>query len=120
MFVRGIRGAITIEEDTATEILEATQELLEKIRQENNLETEDIASILFTVTKDITAVFPAVAARSLGWNKVPLLCFQEIEVPDSLPRCIRVLIHFNTDKKQDEIKHIYLREARQLRRDLVD
>lgn len=120
MFVRGIRGAITIKEDTATEILEATQELLEKIRQENNLETEDIASILFTVTKDITAVFPAVAARSLGWNKVPLLCFQEIEVPDSLPRCIRVLIHFNTDKKQDEIKHIYLREARQLRRDLVD
>lgn len=120
MFVRGIRGATTIKEDNATEILEATQELLEKIRQENNLEIEDIASILFTVTKDVTAVFPAVAARSLGWNKVPLLCFQEIEVPESLPRCIRVLVHVNTNKTQDEIKHVYLKEARQLRRDLVD
>lgn len=120
MVVRGIRGATTIKEDNAAEIIEATQELLEKIRQENNIEIEDIASILFTVTKDITAVFPAAAARSLGWNKVPLLCFQEIEVPDALPRCIRVLVHVNTDKTQDEIKHIYLREARQLRRDLVD
>lgn len=120
MLVRGIRGAITIEEDNATEIMDATQELLEQIRQENNLEIEDIASILFTVTKDITSIFPAKAARSLGWHKVPLLCFQEIEVPGSLPRCIRVLLHVNTNKNQDEIKHIYLRDARKLRQDLIE
>lgn len=120
MLVRGIRGAITIEKDSAAEILEATRELLERIQAENGFLSEEVASILFTVTNDITSIFPAAAARKLGWHKVPLLCFQEIEVPEALPRCIRVLVHVNTSKKQDEIKHIYLREARKLRLDLLD
>ncbi len=118
MFVRGIRGATTVAEDQENEILAATSELLQRIKQENQIDIEDIASILFTTTSDIRSAFPALAARTIGWDRVPLLCFQEIEVPGALPRCIRVLIHVNTDKKQDEIKHIYLKEARQLRRDI--
>jgi len=118
MIVRGIRGAITVEKDSSTEILEGTRELLLKIQQENDLHIADIASILFTVTSDLKSAFPARAARLIGWDKVPLLCFQEIEVPNALPRCIRVLVHVNTDKTQEEIKHIYLKDARQLRQDL--
>lgn len=116
--VRGIRGATTVGSDTVEEVLEATRELLEIIREENEFAVEDIASALFTVTADVRSVFPAAAARSIGWDKVPLLCFQEIEVPDALERCIRVLVHVNTDKRQDEIKHIYLKEAQSLRTDL--
>jgi len=116
MFIRGIRGAITVEEDKSSEILEATRELLQMMQKKNEIEIKDIASVLFTTTSDICAAFPAQAARTLGWDKVPLLDFQEIEVPGALPRCIRVLIHVNTNKNQDEIKHIYLKEARQLRR----
>lgn len=116
--VRGIRGATTVSTDTVEEVLLATRELLEIIRKENDFAVEDIASALFTVTADIRSVFPAAAARSIGWDKVPLLCFQEIEVPDALARCIRVLVHVNTDKRQDEIKHIYLKEAQSLRADL--
>lgn len=118
MKVRGIRGAITIKEDNPEEILEATKELLFKMQAENDFTVEDIASILFTVTSDVRSIFPAQAARMIGWDKVPLLCFQEIEVPGSLPRCIRVLVHINTEKSQEEIKHIYLREAKKLRQDL--
>lgn len=118
MLVRGIRGATTVGSDTVEEVLEATRELLEIIREENEFAVEDIASALFTVTADVRSVFPAAAARSIGWDKVPLLCFQEIEVPDALERCIRVLVHVNTDKRQDEIKHIYLKEAQSLRADL--
>ncbi len=118
MLVRGIRGATTIEKDQEDEILAATIELLQVIKQENKIDIEDIASILFTTTSDIKSAFPALAARKIGWDKVPLLCFQEIEVPGALSRCIRVLMHVNTDKKQDEIKHIYLKDARQLRKDI--
>ncbi len=118
MLVRGIRGATTVEQDQVNEILIATSELLQMIKEENQIDIEDIGSILFTTTSDIRSAFPALAARRIGWDKVPLLCFQEIEVPDALPRCIRVLMHVNTDKKQDEIKHIYLKEARQLRQDI--
>lgn len=118
MKVRGIRGAITIKEDTPKEILEATKELLFKMQTANDFTVEDIASILFTVTSDVRSIFPAQAARMIGWDKVPLLCFQEIEVPGALPKCIRVLVHINTEKNQEEIKHIYLREARKLRQDL--
>lgn len=118
MLVRGIRGATTVTADTVEEVLQATRELLELIRQENQFEIEDIASALFTVTADVRSVFPAAAARSIGWDKVPLLCFQEIEVPNALPRCIRVLVHVNTEKKQAEIKHIYLKDAQSLRTDL--
>lgn len=116
--VRGIRGATTVNIDTAEEVLQATRDLLEHICSENDLRIEDIASALFTVTADVRSVFPAAAARSIGWDKVPLLCFQEIEVPDALPRCIRVMVLVNTDKSQEEIKHIYLKEAQSLRADL--
>lgn len=119
MVSRGIRGAITVTEDTVQAVLQATGNLLDTIQKENNFRAEDIASILFTVTPDIKSVFPAEAARSLGWDLVPLLCFQEMEVPGALPRCIRVLITINTDKNQQDIKHVYLREAEVLRKDLV-
>ena len=118
MLMRGIRGATTVSSDTVEEVLQATRELLELIRSDNDFAIEDIASALFTVTADVRSVFPAAAARSIGWDKVPLLCFQEIEVPDALPRCIRVLVHVNTDKRQEDIKHIYLKEAQSLRTDL--
>lgn len=119
MLVRGIRGAITIKEDTAAEVLESTRELLTVMQENNEFKVEDIASVLFTVTSDIRAAFPAQAARAIGWDKVPLLCFQEIEVPGALPRCIRVLVHVNTCKSQEEIKHVYLKGAQQLRQDLI-
>lgn len=119
MWVRGIRGATTIKEDNPGEVVEATRELLESLRRENDFGHEDIASILFTVTSDIRSAFPAEAARQMGWGLVPLLCFQEIEVAGSIPLCIRVLITINTDKKQDEIRHVYLREAVKLRPDLI-
>jgi len=118
MLVRGIRGAITIEEDLPEKILEATQELLSQLVTANAIEVEDIASALFSVTSDIRSAFPAKAAREMGWNQVPLFCFQEIPVEGSIPRCIRVLIHLNTEKSQQDMKHIYLREARKLREDL--
>lgn len=120
MKVRGIRGATTVKADNKDEILAATKELLEVIQKENSFVIEDIASVLFTVTSDIRSVFPAAAARSLGWNMVPLMCFQEIQVPGALPFCIRVLVHVNTDKAQNEIVHIYLKEARELRKDLAN
>ncbi|MBT3314433.1 MAG: chorismate mutase [Anaerolineae bacterium] len=120
MSVRGIRGAITIAFDTKEEILSATQELLLAILAENPaLAKEDIASVLFTTTRDVAAEFPAVAARTLGWSAVPMLCTQEIPVPGSLPKAIRVLLHWNTNKKQEEIKHIYLRDAKKLRPDIA-
>lgn len=120
MLMRGIRGATTIERDEAEIVLEATRELLEKIQEKNAFEIEDVASALFTVTSDIRSVFPAAAARAIGWEKVPLLCFQEIEVAGSLSACIRVLVHINTDKSQEEIKHIYLKGAQVLRKDLLE
>lgn len=118
--VRGIRGAITIPEDTPEEITKATQKLLTAIMQKNGLAVEDIASALFTVTPDIRSDFPSRSARLMGWTRVPLMCSQEIPVPGALPRCIRVLLHVNTDKSQAEIKHVYLREAAELRKDLSD
>jgi chorismate mutase len=120
MSVRGIRGATSIPADTQEEILSATRELLKAMLTENiELKKEDIASVLFTTTQDVTAEFPPVAARTLGWNQVPMLCSHEIPVPGSLPMTIRVLIHWNTDKNQDEINHIYLREAKKLRPDIA-
>lgn len=119
MWTRGIRGATTINEDNPAEVVAATRELLEALWRENNFRPDDIASILFTVTSDIRSAFPAEVARQMGWGLVPLLCFQEIEVEGSIPLCIRVLITINTDKRQDEICHVYLREAMKLRPDLV-
>jgi chorismate mutase len=119
MPIRGIRGAIAVDESTAESILSATQDLLCTILKANpTLQAEDIASVFFTVTGDLTAVHPAKAARQLGWNHVPLMCATEIPVPGSLPHCIRVLLHWNTDLPQTAIRHVYLGAATQLRPDL--
>ena len=118
--VRGIRGAITVESNDAEEIRTATQELLQIILSENQLCTEDLVSAIFTVTSDLNADFPASSARGIGWQLVPLLCATEIPVPGALPRCIRVLLHANTTRNQKEIRHIFLRNAVYLRKDLVD
>ncbi len=116
--VRGIRGATTVERDEGEAILGATEELLQAIVDRNGIRPEEIASALFTVTPDLTAEFPAAAARRMGWTRVPLLNFTEIGVPGRLGRCVRVLIHVNTSCNQDEIVHVYLREATSLRPDL--
>ena len=119
MPVRGIRGATTVPENSASEILDATRELLEQILDRNGLtEFEDIVSAIFTTTTDLNAAFPAEAARGLGMSQVPLLCGSEIAVPNAMPLCIRVLLHVNTDRKQDEMVHVYLREAKRLRPDM--
>lgn len=118
-FVRGIRGAITAKANTKAEMFSATKELLIAIVEDNQIKTEDIASIFLTTTPDLNADFPATAARDLGWHLVPLLCAREIDVPDAMPRLIRVLMHVNTTKTQAEIKHLYLGEAAGLRPDLV-
>ncbi len=119
MLVRGIRGAITVNSNTKEEIIEITKELLVALQRENNFKIEDIVSIFFSITPDLNAVFPAQAARELGWNKVPLFDLQEIDVPGSLPRCIRILIQINCQKSQPEIKPCYLRGAKILRKDLI-
>lgn len=119
IYMRGIRGAISVQANKADEIYTATMELLETIVKENALNTEDIASVLFTVTNDLDADFPAHAARDLGWQYVPLLCATEISVPGSMPKVIRVLMHVNTTRGQQEIKHVYLRDAGKLRKDLL-
>ncbi len=119
MLVRGIRGAITVNSNTKEEIIEITKELLISLQRENNFKIEDIVSILFSVTSDLNAAFPAQAARELGWKQVPLFDMQEIEVPGSLPKCIRILIQINCLKSQTEIKHCYLRGAKTLRKDMV-
>jgi chorismate mutase len=118
--VRGIRGATTVENNDAEEIRVATQELLQLILSENQLSTEDLVSAIFTVTSDLNADFPASSARGIGWQLVPLLCATEIPVPGALSHCIRVLLHVNTPRNQKEIRHIFLRNAVYLRKDLVD
>jgi chorismate mutase len=118
MACRGIRGATTVEANTAEAILDATGELLAALAEANGLAAEDIASAVFTVTADLDAAFPAQAARQLGWHQVPLLDALEIPVPGSLPRCVRVLLHWNTSRSQAEIRHVYLRGAAGLRPDL--
>jgi len=118
MPVRGIRGAITVEENRADEIVSATKELLEKLREANGFKIGDVCTALFSVTGDLDAQFPAVAARELGWMFTPLLCTNEVPVPGSLEKCIRVLLQVNTNRSQDEMAHVYLREAKKLRPDL--
>lgn len=121
MQVRGIRGAITTQDDLAEEILSATKKLMLAILESNpSLNSEDVASVLITVTQDLVSTFPAIGVRDIGWQDVPIMCMQEIPVPGSLPRCIRVLAHWNTDLSQSEINHVYLRDARSLRPDLME
>ncbi len=115
---RGIRGATTPMDNTAEAILEATRELLTQIVEANDgLTPEDIASVFFTTTPDLNAEYPALAARQLGWTDVALMCGQEMVVPGALRKCLRVLIHWNTTRRNDEIRHIYLRDAVNLRPD---
>ncbi len=119
MPVRGIRGANTASADQSEAILVATRELLEAILAQNpGLVPEEITSVLFTVTDDLSAAYPAKAARQIGWVQTPLMCAREIPVPGGLPRCIRVLLHWNTPLPQSAIRHVYLGEATQLRPDL--
>ena len=115
IYCRGIRGATTTDANTREAILEATHDLLERLIQANDLCPEDIASAIFSTTPDLNAEFPAVAARKLGWLDTALICTHEMNVPGSLPHCIRVLIHWNTTRRADEIVHIYVRGARVLR-----
>ena len=120
MPIRGIRGATTVTADEPDLILQATRELLEEILAENEgMRMEDIASALFTVTDDLASTFPAQGARQMGWGLVPMMFAREIPVPGSLPRVIRVLVHWNTEVAQNQITHVYLRDAVKLRPDLV-
>lgn len=119
-WLRGIRGATTVEVDEADAILDATRELLVAMCERNGIDDfEPIAAIFFTTTYDLTATFPAEAARALGMDMVPLLCNQEIRVPGRLARVVRVMLQLNTRMRQDEVQHVYLREAVRLRPDLT-
>ena len=114
---RGIRGATTCEENTSASILKATRELLALMIRRNDVKPEDVASAIFSTTEDLDAEFPALAARQLGWFDVALMCIHEIDVPGSLRRCIRILLHWNTAKTADQIVHVYIKEAANLRPD---
>lgn len=116
--LRGLRGATTCGVDTPDEINAATQELLVEMMGRNELAHDDIVSVIFTTSTDLTSTFPATAARSVGFGDIPLLCASEIAVPGSMPRCIRVLMHVYSTKSRDEIRHVYLRQAQSLRDDL--
>jgi prephenate dehydratase len=118
MAIRGLRGAITVTENTASAILEATQELLRALAAANNVDPADLASAIFTVTPDLNAAFPARAAREMGWQHVPLMSAVEIESAEGLPRTVRVLLHWNTDRPAYDVRHVYLRDAVRLRPDL--
>jgi chorismate mutase len=114
---RGVRGATTVEEDNREAILSATRELLTQMIEANHIQADDVASAIFTTTADLTSEYPALAARQLGWHDVALLCAQEINVPNSINQCIRILLHWNTEKPASEISHIYIRDAVRLRPD---
>ena len=115
MLVRGIRGATTVDANSRDAILQATSELLEEMVRANDVQHDHVASIIFSTTTDLNAEFPAVAARNAGWTDIALMCGHEMAVPGSLPRCTRVLLHVNTTKSPQEIKHVYLKGAVQLR-----
>ena len=117
--MRGIRGAITVDADEREAMVAATQRLLRAMVERNGVELDDIASVLFSLTPDLHAVFPALGARELGWVHVPMLHFTEIDVPGALGRCIRVLMHVNTALGLNEVEHVYLDGAAVLRPDLT-
>jgi chorismate mutase len=117
--IRALRGATTVAEDDPVLIRAGVQELLEALLEDNDLTPLEIVSAVFTATPDLVSEFPAHAARVYGWNDVPLLCAQELPVPGSLPRCVRVLLHVETSKPRNEMRHVYLRDAILLRQDLL-
>jgi chorismate mutase len=118
MLCRGVRGATTVESDTRDEILKATRQLLALMVRQNGIDHRDVASALFTTTPDLNAEFPALAARQMGWLDVALMCTHELSVPGSLAKCIRILVHWNTNKAAHEIAHVYIKGAAALRPDL--
>ncbi len=117
--VVAIRGAITVTTNTKSEILTATQEMIQALMDQNQLQETDLISLFFTTTADLNAAFPAEAARQCGLSATPLMCATEIPVPNSLPKCIRVLAHCNSNLTKNSIRHIYLRDAVALRTDLI-
>ncbi len=117
--IRGIRGATTAHSNSREEILAATQELLQIMIDRNGITEEDVASVLFTTTPELNETFPALAARMMGWTRAALLGFQEANIRGGLPLCIRVMIHWNTDKSIDDIHHVFIRGAQMLRPDLA-
>lgn len=118
MNCRGVRGATTVESNSRDEILTATRHLVALMIRQNDIRAEDISCALFTTTPDLDAEFPALAARQLGWLDVPLMCTHEIGVPGALEKCVRVMVHWNTDLPQNAIQHVYIKEAKRLRPDL--
>jgi chorismate mutase len=119
MSVRGIRGATTVQQDTPELIRSAAKELMEEILRRNQItDFDNVISAVFTTTHDLCSAFPAEAARAMGMNFVPLLCAQEIPVPNSMPRCLRILLHVNTDRTPRDIEHVYLHDAQKLRPDI--
>ena len=116
--VRGVRGATTVDQDTVAQVTQRSQELMRELMTQNDLVEDDIISVLFTATADVTSTFPATAIREIGFGAVPLLCAAEIAVPGAMPLCIRVLLHVHTARSRDEIHHVYLHGAQGLRDDL--
>jgi chorismate mutase len=116
--VRGLRGATTVDVDSQDQVTERSQELILRLMERNDLVEDDIVSVLFTATADVTSIFPATAIREIGFGAVPLLCAAEIAVPGAMPRCIRVLLHVHTTRTRDEMHHVYLHGAQGLRDDL--
>jgi chorismate mutase len=118
--VRALRGATTVDVDTPEQVTERVTALLKEMFARNDVDHDDLISILFTATEDVTSIFPATAARTIGLGDVPLICAREIPVPGSMPRCLRVMVHFESDKSRAELHHIYLEQARSLRDDLPE
>lgn len=117
--IRGIRGAITVNKNTQSEIVSAAERLMRELIKANRITADSVASVFFSVTEDVTEAFPAKALRNIeGWTYVPVMCMKEIPVPSSLEKCIRVMVHANTEASQEEVKHIYLEDAVKLRPDL--
>ncbi|MGH3067915.1 MAG: chorismate mutase [Streptosporangiaceae bacterium] len=119
MAVRAIRGAVQVDANEREAILEGTTELVAEVMARNSLDTDDVISVVFTATPDLTAEFPALAARKIGFQDVPLLCGREIAVPHALPRVVRLLMHIETSKPRSAIQHVYLRGAAALRLDIA-
>ena len=116
--VRALRGATTVDEDTPPQIVDRVQELLREVLRRNELTLDDVISVIFTATSDVVSMFPATAARDIGFGAIPLLCASEIPVPGSMPRCIRVLLHVTSTRTPTELRHVYLHGAQGLRDDL--
>lgn len=117
---RGLRGAITVEENTVEAIKEATVELISELKRQNNYDEKDISNVIFTLTDDLDCVYPAKIAREEfpAWKYVPMVCFNELKIQNSLRKCLRILIILNTELAQDQVKHVYLKGAANLRKDL--